>query len=125
VGLNPDGQYQFLQSFNHGKNVYALTLADGRDNMLISAGQNEKDEWTIKVWDIERARVMREMKGHTNYIFSVVMPNPNQVVSCSYDETIRVWDFENGANITIFKEFKVLHLPYLDLIQRFMCLVAT
>ena len=57
--------------------MYALTLAEGHDNMLVSAGQNEKDEWTIKVWDIERARLMREMKGHTNYIFSVVMHNPN------------------------------------------------
>ena len=50
--------------------------------------------------------MVRELKGHTNYIFSVVMPNQSQIVSCSYDETVRVWDFDNGANITIFKEFK-------------------
>jgi WD40 repeat protein len=46
------------------------------------------------------------MKGHSNYIFAIVMPNPGMIVSCSYDETVRVWDFEKGKSITIFKEFK-------------------
>jgi hypothetical protein len=44
-------------------------MAEGRDNMLVSAGQNEKDEWTLKIWEIEKGRLVREMKGHTNYIF--------------------------------------------------------
>lgn len=36
-----------------------------------------KEEWTIKIWDLERAAMLRELKGHMNYIFSIVMPNPN------------------------------------------------
>jgi WD40 repeat protein len=64
------------------------------------------------VWDLERATMLREFKGHMNYIFSIVMPSQNQVVSCSYDESIRVWDFDSGANIRTFREYKVI-LGYL------------
>lgn len=36
--------------------------------------------------------MVKELKGHTNYIFSIVIPNSHTIVSCSYDETIRVWN---------------------------------
>lgn len=73
---------------------------------LVSAGQNYKEEWTIKVWDIERASLTKELKGHSNYIFSVVQPQPGMLVSCSYDETVRVWNQQTGQQLKVFKEFK-------------------
>ncbi|CAD8053227.1 unnamed protein product [Paramecium primaurelia] len=104
IGLTLEGQYQFMQSLNHGKNVYSLLLSDA--TTLISAGQNQKDEWTIKVWDLERSQLIKELKGHINYIFSLTQPVPGTLVSCSYDETVRVWNLQNGQCIKVFKEFK-------------------
>jgi WD40 repeat protein len=39
-----------------------------------------------------------KFKGHANRVFDILpFPSSNKCVTCSYDETIKVWDCENGA----------------------------
>lgn len=50
--------------------------------------------------------MIRELKGHINYIFSMTQPSPGVLVSCSYDETVRVWNTQTGQMTKVFKEYK-------------------
>ncbi|HEY1375508.1 MAG TPA: serine/threonine-protein kinase [Gemmataceae bacterium] len=52
---------------------------------------------TLRVWDVGRARVVQELKGHASWLTRVAYsPDGRQLVSGSEDGTARVWDAEAG-----------------------------
>lgn len=61
------------------------------------------DDKTVKLWDVEKGRVLAEFAGHDSYVFCVdVNPFDTLLVSGSYDETIKFWDIRvNKAIRTI------------------------
>ncbi|XP_014787271.1 uncharacterized WD repeat-containing protein all2124 [Octopus bimaculoides] len=69
----------------HGS-IYSLII-DKLNGNLIAAVQN-----TIKVFDIESYCVVQVNVGHNDVIKDIIhVPSRNQYVSCSWDQTVRVW----------------------------------
>jgi WD40 repeat protein len=51
----------------------------------------------MRLWDVDRGKVIVKWTGHTDYIVSVCWSRDGgRVVSGSYDDTARVWDVESG-----------------------------
>ena len=56
------------------------------------AVSGSEDE-TLRVWDLDSGKCLRELKGHTDIIRCVaVTPDGRRAVSGSDDKTVRVWD---------------------------------
>jgi serine/threonine protein kinase len=70
---------------------------DGR--RILSAGDK-----TLRLWDTATARELRQFKGHTEGVNSVVFsPDGRQALSSSNDKTLRLWDVETGEEIRRFQ----------------------
>lgn len=58
---------------------------------------------TIKVWDIQKSKIIFENKLHNRKILALdVIKNTGDLVTCSEDKTIKIWDtnlFYNVSNI--------------------------
>jgi WD40 repeat protein len=52
----------------------------------------------IRLWDLRTDDFIGQpLLGHTDYITSMTLSsNESQIVSCSRDETIRVWDLKTA-----------------------------
>jgi len=51
----------------------------------------------IRVWSTAEHSYMYELNGHTNAILSLFFhPNEPILLSCSIDESIKVWDIGDG-----------------------------
>ncbi|KAG2758228.1 WD40 repeat-like protein [Suillus brevipes Sb2] len=60
----------------------------------MSSQASEKQETTAEVTAI------KTMRGHTNEVRGVVhLPGGRQIITCSWDGSLRLWDLENGAQI--------------------------
>lgn len=68
----------------HTNEVAALLIAE---DMLWSTGTDRK----IKVWNTDTWQCERTLEGHHTHAVSALLKFGNQVISCSYDKTIRVW----------------------------------
>lgn len=46
-----------------------------------------------------------ELKGHSGYVNGMVFNSDNrQVLSCSSDKTLRLWDIGSGKNLRVMKD---------------------
>ena len=82
---NVDGTIsQFL---GHTGWIYTL-LAHG--DFLYSGG----DDHVVRVWRIETARQVDELRGHDDCVKSLVLCS-NMVISCGYDYAVISWDIES------------------------------
>jgi len=61
--------------------------------------QPEEDN-TLRIWDVETGKLVREMRGHTHTISSIAYaPNGRRAVTASFDRSVRVWDVETGKEV--------------------------
>ena len=58
---------------------------------------------------------LKTFVGHTNLVCSVKFLNENQIVTCSDDKTIKIWDIATGECIKTF-------LGYSDTVCRILIL---
>ena len=66
-----------------------------------ASGYNSEGNANIKIWNVLTGKIVRELVGHTNLIYKlVVLPN-GEIVSSSFDNTIRIWST---------KTWKVTHI---------------
>ena len=73
----------------HSNGVMCLQF---EDNVLITGSYDT----TIKVWDIETAKVVRTLTGHTAGIRALQFRD-NRLISGSLDGTVKVWDWKKGT----------------------------
>jgi WD40 repeat protein len=70
------------------------------DRYIISA----LDDNTLTVWDLERGRALRTLRGHVSTINSVAVTRDGKhVISVSDDHTLRVWKLANGETVAVFR----------------------
>lgn len=56
---------------------------------------------SLRLWDVESGKLIREMKGHTHVVFSVAFsPDGKRAVSGSFDHSVRLWDVERGEELS-------------------------
>ncbi|MCB0111800.1 MAG: hypothetical protein KDE53_38010, partial [Caldilineaceae bacterium] len=74
---------------------------DADANLLAYAGPAH----TIALWNLAapgKADLLHTLKGHTNQITSVAFsPDGSQLVSCSFDRSVRLWDVETGRHLAL------------------------
>ncbi len=51
---------------------------------------------SIKLLDMNTSECLKTFEGHTDWVLCVKLVNENQIVSCSEDKTIKIWDIETG-----------------------------
>jgi WD40 repeat protein/serine/threonine protein kinase len=52
------------------------------------------------LWDVESRRELLSLNGHSEVVFSVAFsPDGRRIVTCSRDNTAKVWDAATGANL--------------------------
>lgn len=108
VAYSPDGSYfasgsktiflwnafdnTFIKPFEgHNGSICDLTF-NKTGNLLISCST----DCTIRVWDIEKDKVCKILKGHENYVSRILYFEDEKIsrlVSCSADGYIFIWDF--------------------------------
>ena len=83
----------------HSGSVDALAVtADGR--WAVSGSE----DWTLRLWDLEKNQVVRTFEGHAGIIHTVaITPDGRLALSGSEDRTIRLWDLESGQMRRSFK----------------------
>jgi WD40 repeat protein len=71
--------------------------ADGK--LLASAGADN----VIKVWDFEKGEQVRTIQGHGKQVTRLLfLGATSQIVTCSGDQTVRLWNVDNGGNLRNF-----------------------
>lgn len=71
------------------------------DIHLIASGSRDT---SILLWDVERGRLIRHLKGHEKDVTSVCFsPDCRFVLSGSLDSTVRLWDVNSGNELRQFK----------------------
>ncbi|KAJ3011281.1 hypothetical protein HKX48_006923 [Thoreauomyces humboldtii] len=70
----------------HSGDIFTMVVM--RDENMVVTGSMDH---TIKVWDLERRSVVRNMRGHTDSVTSLCAID-DFVFSSSLDKTIRQWD---------------------------------
>ncbi|EDR10615.1 WD-40 repeat-containing protein [Laccaria bicolor S238N-H82] len=54
----------------------------------------------LQIWDAKTGQQLRNLQGHTAAVTSVAFsPNGNQIVSGSWDTSVRVWDAKSGYQL--------------------------
>jgi WD40 repeat protein len=78
--------YARIFSFHgHGGPIWSLDYRP-EDDLLVSGSYDE----TIKVWRVSTGKCMRSLRGHDGWVSSLSMLTASQVVSSSWDATVRV-----------------------------------
>src|SRR5437763_14725675 len=68
------------------------------DGKTLASGSSDN---TVRVWDVAQGTTIKELKGHSCYVYSVnFSPDGKTLVSCSVDNTVRVWDVVIGRTIS-------------------------
>jgi WD40 repeat protein len=76
----------------------------GRFDKKLNQMVQKRNEDSIRLWDVETMRVVKEFAGHTATVMSLVFAFDGQeLVSGSQDETIRVWDLHQGCSISVLE----------------------
>jgi WD40 repeat protein len=57
---------------------------------------------TLRVWDLETARTVHVLKGHSDAVARAAMtPTGDRAVSLSLDRTLRLWDLRQGTALRV------------------------
>ncbi|EIW67921.1 hypothetical protein TREMEDRAFT_63809 [Tremella mesenterica DSM 1558] len=88
----------------HSGPVTSVVLYDTPGGLRVLSGSWDK---TIRIWDIKTAQVLHILKGHTDFVKSLlILPLPRPLLlSTSSDRSLRLWDLsplqENNPPICI------------------------
>jgi len=94
----PDVKVAVFPQVGHTAGVTSVAFSP--DGKYIVSGSYDN---TIKLWDIETGRLIRNFSGNFYYILSVAFsPSGNQIISSSMDNTLKLWDVETGREIKTF-----------------------
>ena len=86
-----------------GNDTHTLFVAN--DIGIIT--QFQKEDSSLNYYPV------RTFKGHTGWIMSISLSNSKMhLLSASYDQTLRVWDLENGTQLACLNKERKEHAGY-------------
>ncbi len=59
----------------------------------MASGSGDK---LIKIWNPNDGRCIKNLRGHTSWIYSLAVLVDGRLASCSDDTTIKIWDTEKS-----------------------------
>jgi WD40 repeat protein len=82
----------------HPHAVYCVAFSPVVGSNMLASGSIHG---IISLWDVGRSetkpQLLRELQGHSDYIDSLAFsPDGSQLISGSYDKTVRLWNVTNG-----------------------------
>lgn len=91
-----------------GRVIRGAISPDGRRAVVGGFGGLHRpggaDECCVHLYDITTGRELHRMKGHSAPVGSArFSPDGSLVVSCSSDQTARIWEIESGRQISKFE----------------------
>lgn len=66
-----------------------------KDGKIVSGGQ----DYTIKIWDIEKKQTIFTLKGHTSMIWDIKELEGNKLISASDDNKSKMWDLNEKKEL--------------------------
>eukprot|EP00041_Stephanoeca_diplocostata_P010856 m.174012 g.174012 ORF g.174012 m.174012 type:complete len:548 (-) comp18315_c0_seq1:170-1813(-) len=87
----PNAAYATLSG--HGANVKCVAFDPTDPNRIISGSSDS----TVRVWDLNTAREVTRLCGHTSRVWDVAPLGNGRCVSASADGTLRMWNMEGGG----------------------------
>ena len=64
------------------------TVVVSPDGKTIISGSDDR---TIRIWDLNSQKLLRTLKGHTDWVYDIAISADSQIVSGSRDKTIKLW----------------------------------
>lgn len=74
----------------------ATVLALSPDGTRLAAG----DDWSIRVWDLERREELTALQGHKGRVQALAFVNSNSLISGGGDSRIITWDIAGGGMLS-------------------------
>ena len=85
---------QYIHNQTNNAKFGVRYIAITKDNKYCLAAM---DDYSIKMWDLESGKIVREYNGHTKKVNSIqCSSNSNEFITSSDDSIIRTWDIETG-----------------------------
>ncbi len=117
VAVSPDGKLLLTGSWDNKTRIWDLETKqiirelpqDGlyvhsaawSPNQKIIATGGSDASGRIQLWDAESGRLLSKFNGHTDAVVNVrFSPTGEWLLTCSYDETARIWDLTDPQNPT-------------------------
>ena len=89
----------YLPKILTGHESWIGDIAISKDGKaVISVGDDKK----IKVWNIERRKIIREF-NENDTVKSIIYINERNIASGSFDNTVKIWDLETGEKLHTLK----------------------
>jgi len=80
--------------------MLCVVAVSGNGRRAVSASSDK----TLKVWDVPSGLELRTLRGHRNFVNSVVVSEDGRhAISASWDKTLKVWDLETGRDLRTWK----------------------
>eukprot|EP00917_Polyrhabdina_sp_WS-2016_P016968 GHVP01036682.1.p1 GENE.GHVP01036682.1~~GHVP01036682.1.p1 ORF type:complete len:1054 (+),score=218.03 GHVP01036682.1:283-3162(+) len=101
--------------FGHFSGAY-LTSFSNNGRLLATGGE----EGCVKIWSTETGRLLRSLRGHSKGLCDLMLsPDCSQLVTCSYDKTMKVWDVLEGNILDQIDDFtSVVSVSYHPLFSK-------
>jgi WD40 repeat protein len=85
-----ENKQQLLRELQKSCWIRSLVFSPDGSQLVVSVSDSsDKNMW---LWNVASGRLLKTLTGHSERVSSVAFhPNGKQVVSCSRDQTMRIW----------------------------------
>jgi WD40 repeat protein len=88
-----------VQTLKGQPNKWGMALAWSPDGKILAAARA-----AISLWDVESGKIIRTLEGHRDFVRALAFsPEGRRLASAGMDESIRVWNFDEGKEAYVIK----------------------
>lgn len=139
IFLSPDSKYLFIAagdikvfSFLE-KKIISFRLSNSHSNTVncvefdkkfkkVATGSKDKN---IKIWKIAKKKVLKTLTGHTDEIAELIWTeNEVLLVSVSIDKTVRIWNVDQGEQVSVCNLTSKVVKVYIDKLNEILIVLT-